>query len=165
MKIMRTGFAILFIISSPAAFSKYQPWGDIQTATADITFKEANVLTFKITPVTDLTAGKKANHTPIASYSVTAQKSAYLGVRWTPGSGIVGGNPLDQTIKLTGKNNEKNTLTLEIEPGEISQVIEGGWQIENYTKNAIHGTVKIAGAQDVPADTYTLSMDASVFTL
>jgi len=153
-------FPAAFVIASPLyAMENPEPTGETITRSVDLIFRTESKLNLEIVPVKNLRAQKYADKTKLAQVKVNSTQPYQLGVRFTPGSGEIKYAGL---IKLKGKSQPTNTLSLGLHvDGNYTTVDK--WLISNDNITSFSGQIQINGVQNVPADIYTLSMDASAF--
>lgn len=151
----------IFLCTSTPLFAqeKPEPSGESITRSVDLIFRTESKLNFEIKPVKNLKAGKLADKTKVAQFNVNSTQPYQLGVRLTPGSGEVKYAGL---IKLKGKNDPGHVISLGIHVEGKYTTLEN-WIISNENITSFTGQVQMNGGQSVPADIYTLSMDASAF--
>lgn len=162
MKMTTIRALLLMTISLTTGASKADPHpvGDVQTKTAELAFSQASKISFNIIPINNLSAGLNKNNTQVATYILSTNQPSYLALRWTPNSGIINGT----SIKITGKGDPAHTLSLKF-VNNVNSITtrDGSWVFTGTKIASLNGKVVVAGDQTVPADTYTISMDASVF--
>ena len=151
----------LFIFSGMANAASFD---NSTTAHQDITFKQpSSPLSLSITSLNP-TAGQHNDKDKVANYTLTSTTAVRIGERFTPASGSSAGNANEMTFK--GKNNASNKVKLVVLAPNGNQFQTFGGD-QYYTSNTdvkdFSGTITISGAQNVPADTYTVSMDAVIF--
>ncbi|WP_337021629.1 hypothetical protein [Pantoea anthophila] len=155
---------ILILCNPVAARDKLKPAGDPVTRSADLIFRENSGLNFQLIPKQDLQAGLNNADKSVATYKITAKSPMILGVRWTPGSGLLDKN--DATILvISGKNNTKNQLRLHISRSSPIRVKQNddNWYTTVRPDKELAGYINIDGEQSVIADTYRISLDAAAF--
>lgn len=136
-----------------------EPTGEALTRSVDLIFRAPNKLNFQLTPEKDLKAGKTADNFIVATFKVTSTQPYQLGIRFTPSSGEIKYGGL---IKLTGKSDSNHVISLGLFPDNKVIALKD-WVITKENVIDFSGHIKTMGSQVVPADTYTLSMDASAF--
>lgn len=136
-----------------------QQVGEILTQSADLVFKQNSKLNLKLIPVQDLKAGINDEYKIVATFDITSSPPVRIGVRWTPGVGEV----RVPIVKIHGKNNPKNILELNFAWGNYDYDNKDEWHITRNLEERFGGSLVIQGKQQVAADTYTVSMDASAF--
>jgi len=122
---------------------------------------EAPIQQSNITADTILATGEVST----ASVLSTGQN---LALRWSPGHGIVSSSS-PQKVTYNGKNNNANQLrvTLNMRASDYD-VTPSGWLLLNGLNEAetnFRFEIKVDGAQNVNPDTYTMYMDAGVYSL
>lgn len=155
---------ILILCNPVAATDKLKLAGDPVTRSADLVFRENAGLDFQLTPKQDLQAGLNNADKSVATYKITAKSPMTLGIRWTPGSGLL--DKSNATILvISGKNSTKNQLRLHISKYSYINVIQNddNWATTVRPEKELAGHINIDGEQSVTADTYTISLDAAAF--
>ncbi|KHJ69695.1 hypothetical protein QU24_02230 [Pantoea rodasii] len=158
MKLIKSTVIITFVTASLSALAK-EPVGDMVTQSADLIFHSPGEISLLITPAKDLKAGKYANDTRVASFTVNSSVLSKLGVRFTPGSGKV---ESVNKVTVTGKNDTSHTLSLKLDPVDPF-ITTKNWIISRDELIFFTGNIHINGFHFVLPDTYTVSMDASFF--
>lgn len=144
---------------SALAQGSLEPTGETLTRSVELIFRAPSKLNFQLIPEKDLKAGKISDKFKVATFKVTSTQPYQLGIRFTPNSGETKYGGL---IKLKGKSDPNHIISLGlfIKSGYVSQE---DWIITKDNINDFSGQIKTVGDQIIPADTYTLSMDASAF--
>ncbi|MGK3130734.1 hypothetical protein ACCW76_16175 [Pantoea sp. C8B4] len=127
----------------------------------DLVFAQPTSLEIKISPRNDLNSGEVKHAAIFASFQIDVFPPTRLGLRWTPGNSDV-----TKTIaKIKGKHNNKHILTVIIttETYKPTKIYDDGWIITNNKMTTLTGSIRPFGDQNVPSDTYTISLDASAF--
>ncbi len=155
--------AAMILLGSVGAHAAVAP-ASVTTQAADLVFNQpAGAVTVVINPAHDLVAGNIAAATELAAFTVTPNDTtANIAVRWTPGSGTISNTPRFMTVQ--GKNDPKHSLAIGIDGRDLVAVDEGWYYTPTagvFNDNIITTT---AGAQNVAADTYPVSLDAGVWT-
>jgi len=154
--------SLAFIIStsfSALAEGSLEPTGESLTRSVDLIFRSPYKLNFQLTPEKDLKAGKTSDKFKVATFKVTSTQPYQLGIRFTPGSGETKYGGL---IKLKGKNDPNHVVSLGMYLHAKYTSLKD-WIITQDNVNDLSGYIGAVGSQTVPADIYTLSMDASAF--
>lgn len=162
MKIKHSAIIIFsaFLSASVMAENPRQ-FGDIITQSVDLVFNENVKLNFTLTPEQNLRAGKVSSNTKIASFAISATPAARVGVRFTPNTGF---RVNAGQYRIDGKDNAEHKIYIYLPvTRELTYLAEGDWILPKTKKPTFTGDIKTHGDQDIPADTYVLSMDASVF--
>ena len=133
--------------------------GEAITRSVDLIFRAESKLDLQIIPVKNLRAQLYADKTKVAIIKVSSTQPYQLGIRFTPGSGEINHAKL---IKLKGKSHPTNTLSLGLSVDGNYTTLDN-WIISTDNLTSLSGQIQINGVQNVPADIYTLSMDASAF--
>jgi len=144
---------------STLAEGNLEPTGESLTRSVDLIFRAPYKLNFQLTPEKDLKAGKIFDAFKVATFKVTSTQPYQLGIRFTPGSGETEYGGL---IKLKGKNDPNHFVSLGVYTN-AKYTSQKDWMITQDNSNDFSGYIGTVGSQTVPADTYTLSMDASAF--
>jgi len=144
------------LISDP----EVHPLGIPVTRAFNLEFKQSTFLKFIITPRTDLKSGKIKDTAMVATYRLEVFPPTQLGLRWTPGKGETN----NWYTKVRGRYNNQHVLSLHMTTETYKPTtLHNGWVVTNDNIENFHGTIYTNGDQDVPADIYTISMDASAF--
>lgn len=151
---------LLCISTSSMAQGKPKQIGETVTRSVELTFKSPEKINLKITPFDNLNSGKINDNTMLINYDVTSYNIHRMAIRFTPSSGKVNG---DNGITINGKGKPGNTLSLKLLPNTPSK-IQGDWLISREQVTIFQGGVVTSGEQIVYADTYTVSLDATVFS-
>lgn len=144
--------------------------GPITTQTADITFAQPQEVTLTLTPVADLVAGTIPDGTKVvdANLATISGQPGVFAVRWTPGIGTL--DPDDHRAVTVNGHNTDSPLKLyyntSAQDGTIG--LDDTWFLTSEQGadpvTTDHNTVWTSGNQDIPADTYTISIDAAIWT-
>ncbi|MCX3308251.1 hypothetical protein ORN12_04410 [Pantoea vagans] len=155
----------ILILGNPVeATDKLKPVGDPVTRSADLVFRENSGLNFQLNPKQDLQAGLNNADKSVATYKITAKSPMILGIRWTPGSGLLDKNNA-LILVVSGKNNTKNQLRLHISTYSHikAKINDDNWCTTVRSEKELAGHINIHGEQSVIADTYRISLDAAAF--
>ncbi|MBK0095008.1 hypothetical protein IBT49_03400 [Erwinia sp. S63] len=144
---------------SALAGESLEPTGESLTRSVDLIFRAPYKLNFQLTPGKDLKAGNTPDKYSVAAFNVTSTQPYQLGIRFTPGSGEIKYGGL---IKLKGKSDPNHIISLGLITDRKYTTLDD-WVITKDNINDFSGYIQTVGSQIVPADTYTLSMDASAF--
>jgi len=153
---------ILFTATPVLAQDSPEPIGEVITKSVDLTFRKPVKITFELKPEKHLTAGYVRGATPLASFHISTSIPYQVGIRFTPGIGPIGvAAPI---LTVSGKDNPKNILKVMMVAAEFkNSSYSNGWMVTNSKVNVLNGRLQMNGDQNVAADTYTISMDASAF--
>ncbi|MCX2905141.1 hypothetical protein ORG41_04025 [[Curtobacterium] plantarum] len=161
MKILKKTHIIIALFTASPLYAKENPelTGETITRSVDLIFRAESKLDLQIIPVKNLRAQLYADKTKVAIIKVSSTQPYQLGIRFTPGSGEINYAGL---IKLKGKSQPTNTLSLGLHV-DGHYTTQDNWAISADNITSLSGQIQINGVQNVPADIYTLSMDASAF--
>lgn len=156
-----SGVAASMIIISGAAHA--DSFSGMTTSSTDVTF------TAPATPLTltlqseNPSSGIHEDLYEVASYKLTSTSNARIGVRFTPTAGVVGST--ENRMVFSGKSNPAHKADLQIIAPSGNHVTVGSetFWVSNTDVTDFSGTIKTNGSQTIPADTYTVSMDAVVY--
>ncbi|WP_039661602.1 MULTISPECIES: hypothetical protein [Pantoea] len=151
---------IVATLSTTAMADNPKQIGETLTQTADIVFSENIKLSFQLISKQGLIAGKTMSQTNIASFKITATPATRLGLRFTPNTGETVNA---SQFRLIGKNDPKHKIYVYYPPLDMIYLEKGNWLVTKDKKATLSGDIKTHSDQDIPADTYILSMDASAF--
>lgn len=162
MKIKHSALIIFSaFLSASALADNPSQIGDVITKSVDLVFTENVKLNFQLTPEQNLRAGRNQANTKIASFNLSATPDARLGLRFTPNTGF---RVNSGQYRIDGKNNPDHKIYVHLPFSlESTYLAKGDWILTKDKKPTFIGDIKIHGDQDIPADTYVLSMDASAF--
>ncbi|WP_315316087.1 hypothetical protein [Pantoea vagans] len=161
MKKIRITFLIFVAtLSTTAMADNPKKIGETLTQSADLVFSENAKLSFQLIPKQGLMAGKTKSQTKVASFKITATPATRLGLRFTPN---MGDRLSASQIRLTGKNDPKHKILVYYPPVDMIYLEKGNWLITKHKQTTLNGDIKTHCDQNIPADTYILSMDASAF--
>lgn len=133
---------------------------DIQTQTADVTFTVPAILHFDLFG-TSLVAGNHTAGRVVGHGQITASGADNVAFRWTPGVGeSAPGMGVDHRV-IAGNSSSGNTLGLVIQHDDI--VVEDDWLVPSTPTTDTSFSVALSEDQTVPADTYTISIDAAIW--
>lgn len=143
------------------------------TAQADVVFVESSSITNTLTPVSGLNAGEIRNMTVIANGVVDSMDGTAQMYATTFNGGDMSSTTADGTARtiLSGKNDPSHKLDLYLNdttPGTsgFKEVIDGKTYAVSGEPAVTQATysVRANGAQNIAADTYTLSTISYVYT-
>ncbi|MDJ0475627.1 hypothetical protein QNA27_18375 [Pantoea eucalypti] len=147
-------------IPGPISDSEIHSLGMPVTRAFDLEFKQWSSMKFILTSKTNLNSGKIKDAYIVASFRVEVIPPTQLGLRWTPGKGETN----NWYTKVRGRYNNQHVLSLHMTTETyVPTALHNGWVVTNDSIENFHGTIYTNGDQDVPADIYTISMDASAF--
>ena len=140
----------------------------VNTQTATLSFGASSIASHTLTPVSDLPLNLATNQT-VANGSVTIngdQNINYVALQWTPdydGQTPTQGNSSEATI--SGKNDNSHKLALAFTFPSGSSAVQGTqWRVPvGLNTGDMTYVVTSQSATTVPADSYTISMDAAIF--
>lgn len=149
--------------------------GSAATADATLSFVSTTDLTNSLTPVSDLKAGTNANMATVAKGEVLSKDGSLHHYAMTFNSGVISMTPdnAPRTV-VSGSNNANNKIDLylvDTTPGTqgFKEVINGKAYAVTDKRDGMEqakGTydVRLNGAQNIAADSYTLSTVAYIYT-
>lgn len=138
-----------------------QPSG-VVTATGDVSFTSPSSVSLSVTPVSGLVAGAVAANTKVATGAASATDPQKIAYRWTPGTGDISGGSIKNLIKIKGKNDPANIISLKLNSDAGFSVDGGnGWIVPLKPTKSENLTVITPAAETVNADTYVVSIDAA----
>lgn len=157
---------MLFLLSACCAgTAQATVVSNVATATANATFQKSGNVTVTITPKTGLMAGNISKTTVLADVIIKpSSESDSVVYRFTPSSGVL--NSSENELILSGKNNPDNKLTVFL---NYDDDIGGNNNPTEWIHGSVIGTRSATvnssiTSEDVPADTYTVSIDAAVWS-
>ncbi|MFY3769340.1 hypothetical protein AHYW_000218 [Providencia manganoxydans] len=134
---------------------------------ADIVFKEAaQPATLEIIPADDLSAGDFPAETVVGAIKAIAGSNDLVAYAFQNNVSTQDANDKGsyQYVSIVGKNG--NEIMLYAPADEASEELIDGllWQISKNPGAPLNGKLKLSSAQTVKADTYTVYMQAGIYT-
>lgn len=83
-------------------------------------------------------------------------------IRWNPSHGKQFGVP--DSITYSGDNNPDNKLTVTFDDGNWKNAGTEGWHINTSAQKIINFVIKKVGSEKTPSDTYTMYLDAGIYS-
>lgn len=142
---------------------------DITTQTAEIQIGAiANPVTFDLQPVSGQQAApaSTADNTTVANWTISTSAAAQHAIRWTPEFPKQTVNTDSTEAVIDGASSSGNHLTLVLNTADASTLTTMDDASHYFVMNSglQHvGTLNTKGIQQVPADTYKVSLDAAIF--
>lgn len=163
MKFTMTAISLGLLMVSAAASAGTV--SNITTATTNVEFSSTSTVTNTLIPVTGLKAGAISSSTLLAKGTVSTNDTGPVAFGVTASDRHVESG---SAFIATGGNNSNNTLSFKILPGNLLSVkveeINGRtWTINDTSTGSLDYNVFVAGAQNINADTYNISVDAAVY--
>lgn len=157
-----TAIAVLMASACGVAQAGVAPGSNTATQTATLQFAAAGDASISLTPVSGLKSGI-TNETIVATGTATSDKAGnQVAIRWTPLSGEVDGT-CKSCINIAGKNTGEKVL-FTFEASSLTQsVADTSFFYSANNQADINIRVNKYPGAPVPADTFTLSMDAAVW--
>lgn len=146
------------------------------TATADIVFTApTNPVTLTITPEANLTAGLVLRNTKVATISAVPASPAVVGVRFTPSTTNMGVSPAQPNFADVTGSNGGGVLSVnlmgDVDGYALTEVAVGTdtYLLDdvNNGATAFNGSLVtyVNADQDIEVDTYTVSLDAAIYSM
>lgn len=136
---------------------------DIQSV--NINVGEVSTVTHTLTAVTGLQAGRKRDGILLADGTVTTTDGTaqILALRFTDSIGAKS-SATNKRIYY-GKSDLSHQLRVRWEAENVSDTKADDWWITTPPKTRVTYNIRIDGTQDIAADTYTISMDAAIWSV
>lgn len=114
----------------------------------------------------EFVAGSLAGDTAVATGTLDVSQASHVAIRWGAGAEAVDSNTSAATV--SGKSDATHKLALQLTAAEdwpAASILAGGWLLipGNASTSYTYG-VTAYNDQDVKADTYTVNVDAAIYT-
>lgn len=153
-------FLIVLASVTSATQAKITTRGEPITRSVDLAFSGTYELDFQLTPEKNLTAGVQRHDTRLAKFTISSKQPCRLGFRIHP---MIQDDNLINSGIIKGRTDPKHVLKL-ISCSEKPDIIRGDeWMLSIGSTTHLKGDVRTFSDQTIPADIYTLIMEASAF--
>ncbi|MBK0095007.1 hypothetical protein IBT49_03395 [Erwinia sp. S63] len=132
--------------------------GEPITRSVDLAFTGLYELSFQLTPVKNLTAGIQQHDTRLANFTISSKHPCRLGFRLHPS--------LQEGINhgvIKGRADPKHVLEIMSFSNKPNTIRGDDWMLSIGPTTLLEGNVHAYNGHTVPADIYTLIMEASAF--
>jgi len=153
-------FLIVLASVTSATQAKTTAMGKPITRSVDLAFTGIYELDFQLTPEKNLRAGAQRHGTRLAKFTISSKQPYRLGFRIHP---TIQEDDLINSGIIKGRADPKHILKV-ITFSEIPNTVRGDkWMISTDSTTHLKGDVSTFSDQTIPADIYTLIMEASAF--
>ncbi|MGQ8704360.1 AfaD family invasin [Serratia marcescens] len=161
-KFNKAALALMVLAGSAGMASAAGPVGGINTQSVDLVFGAAATVTNTLTAMTGLTAGDTQDNTKLAEGQVATGDGSpqVMAIRFTPTVGEAGTSA--ERRVLSGNTAAENKLNVKLDTQSLTAGVDG-WFVQNPANALLSYQVSSDGVQTVAADTYTVSVDASLY--
>gem|GEM_PF-3226294 len=154
-------FQLVLASVTSATQAKTTSMGEPITRSVDLAFTSIHELDFQLTPEKNLTAGAHHHDTRLATFTISSKQPSRLGFRLHPT--IQEGHVMINSGIIKGRADPKHILRIITIPEKPETVRGNEWMISLKSNTQLKGVVTTFSDQKIPADIYTLIMEASAF--
>ncbi|HGM5835949.1 TPA: hypothetical protein ACKP36_004396 [Serratia marcescens] len=153
--------AAMVLLGSVGAHAAVDP-ATMTTQSQPLVFTApSDSVSLEINPVSDLKAGAYTTKTKVASIVVTPKKATdTVALRFSQAIGVEGTYP---NTRVYNGLNADNKLEVMFTVNNLNDLKTEGWY-DSKAAGVVNEDMEIYGDQTIAADTYTVSMDAAIWT-
>jgi len=134
--------------------------GEPITRSVDLAFTGIYELSFQLTPVKNLTAGIQQDDTRLANFTISSKQPCRLGFRLHPS---IQDAEFPHRGIIKGRADPKHVLEIMSYSNKPDITRGDDWMLSIGPTTLLEGNVHAYNGHTVPADIYTLIMEASAF--